>query len=92
MMYSLTRFDFSRKNPVELLVVPDNEGSASGYMYWDDGDSLSKLIILLQETVCSKFAFFFQIHMKRATTVWLTSLLDGVGCRAPLTGGDIRRS
>jgi lysosomal alpha-glucosidase len=32
----------SRKNPVELLVIPNNEGAASGYMYWDDGDSLSK--------------------------------------------------
>jgi len=32
----------SRKNPVELLVVPDKEGAASGFMFWDDGDSLSK--------------------------------------------------
>jgi hypothetical protein len=39
----------SRKNPVELLVIPNNEGAASGYMYWDDGDSLSKIILLFRK-------------------------------------------
>ena len=42
-VFSLLIF-YSRKNPVELLVIPNNEGAASGYMYWDDGDSLSKTL------------------------------------------------
>ncbi|XP_065342512.1 lysosomal alpha-glucosidase-like [Cloeon dipterum] len=40
---NLTTTD-SRKNPVELLVVPDVEGSASGIFYWDDGDSLNTFV------------------------------------------------
>lgn len=33
---------FSRKNPFGLLVAPNKNNEAFGYLFWDDGDSLSK--------------------------------------------------
>lgn len=33
----------SRKSKIELLVASDANGMAEGQLYWDDGDSLSKL-------------------------------------------------
>lgn len=33
---------YSRESHLELLCVPDEKGYATGRMYWDDGDSLSK--------------------------------------------------
>lgn len=32
----------SRTNDFELLVALDKDGYATGFLYWDDGDSLSK--------------------------------------------------
>jgi hypothetical protein len=32
----------SRTNDFELLAALDKDGHASGFLYWDDGDSLSK--------------------------------------------------
>jgi len=32
----------SRTNDFELLVALDMDGHATGFLYWDDGDSLSK--------------------------------------------------
>lgn len=34
--------NYSRKNPFGLLVAPNKNKEAFGYLYWDDGDSLSK--------------------------------------------------
>lgn len=34
--------NYSRKNSFGLLVTPNITKEASGFLYWDDGDSLSK--------------------------------------------------
>ncbi|XP_050537143.1 lysosomal alpha-glucosidase-like [Daktulosphaira vitifoliae] len=35
-----TTTKLSRKNPFGLIVTPDKSNEASGYLFWDDGDSL----------------------------------------------------
>jgi len=35
-----TIFVFRRKNPFCLIVAFDSHGSANGFLYWDDGDSI----------------------------------------------------
>lgn len=34
--------NYSRKNPFGLLIAPNKTNEAFGYLFWDDGDSLSK--------------------------------------------------
>lgn len=34
-----TSFHFSRKNPFGLYVLLNENGDATGELYWDDGDS-----------------------------------------------------
>jgi hypothetical protein len=35
-------FFLSRNNDFELLIALDQDGYATGSLYWDDGDSLSE--------------------------------------------------
>lgn len=37
---------YSRKSKIDLLCAPDDKGFATGKLYWDDGDSLSMLLLL----------------------------------------------
>lgn len=38
----LNVFVNSRLNPFELLIALDEQGQASGSLFWDDGDSIGK--------------------------------------------------
>lgn len=37
-----TLFFYSRQNPFSLIIAPDEQGEASGCLFWDDGDSIGK--------------------------------------------------
>ena len=39
---------FSRKNPFWLYVALDDSQKANGELYWDDGETLSMLLVCLQ--------------------------------------------
>lgn len=45
--------NYSRKNPFGLLIAPNENREAFGFIFWDDGDSLSKY------KLCFFFVFVF---------------------------------
>ena len=45
--YISIHFFHSRTNDFELLVALDKDGIATGFLYWDDGDSLSKYSMVI---------------------------------------------
>lgn len=48
----------SRKNNFELLIALDENENANGELYWDDGDSIGKKIILLHCAKLSRCMFY----------------------------------
>lgn len=42
----------SRLNPFGLIIALDEQGQASGSLFWDDGDSIGKPGVMLWSSVC----------------------------------------
>ncbi|GLH03610.1 uncharacterized protein GBIM_09481 [Gryllus bimaculatus] len=56
----------SRKNPVELIVAKDEDGKATGSLYWDDGDSVNTY----EDKKYSHVTFTLNESRLRGTVVW----------------------
>lgn len=44
---------FSRKNPFGMLIALDDNGQASGQLFWDDGDGIGKVYLYNNLVFCT---------------------------------------
>ncbi|KAL3284606.1 hypothetical protein HHI36_018760 [Cryptolaemus montrouzieri] len=65
----------SRQTPLQLLVALDEEGSASGKLYWDDGDSLNSY----EEKRYSLSTFTADKNVLRVANVYRQELPPNLG-------------